>query len=95
MPELARDVDAVVAWLTDRLSEELGIPARHIDRAASLKRWGLDSVVAVEISGDLGEELELELVASLLWDYATLQEVAEAVVRGDAIDPDAADAPSD
>jgi len=42
----------------------------------NLAEYGLDSIVALTIAGDLEEELGIELPPTLLWDYPTINDLA-------------------
>lgn len=39
-------------WLVRRLAKQLSVPASEIDTSASFASYGLDSLVAVQVSGD-------------------------------------------
>jgi hypothetical protein len=42
-----------------------------------LTRYGLDSIDAVTIVGDLEDSLDLELPSTLFWDYPTIEKSAQ------------------
>ena len=69
--------EAIVEWLLDRLARELGVPRASIAVDAPFEEYGLDSVQAVTIAGELGARLERELSDALLYDYATVAKVAD------------------
>jgi acyl carrier protein len=64
------------AWLAGRVAAALGCPADQIDRAAPLARYGIGSADAVGLAGEISQQLSLDLPATLLWDYPSLQELA-------------------
>lgn len=59
-------------WLLMKLAEVLKTDPGAIDTAAPLTRFGLDSMDAITLSGDLEDWLELRLPSTLLWDYPTI-----------------------
>jgi acyl carrier protein len=81
---LARDAKQIGDWIVERLAKEVGIPARRIQRGVDIKRYGLDSVVAVEVVTDLGDLLGAKLPPSLLWDYASIDAAVAAIISGEA-----------
>lgn len=81
---LAREAEAISDWIVERLAEEVGIPARRIQRNVDIRRYGLDSVVAVEVVTDLGDQLGIQLPPSLLWDHESIDAVVAAILSGEA-----------
>lgn len=63
-------------WLVPRLAGALGVPAAEIDAKAPLSRYGLGSVEAVVLVGDLEEWLGVPLEPTLLWDHPTIAGLA-------------------
>ncbi|MFJ6721854.1 MULTISPECIES: acyl carrier protein [unclassified Streptomyces] len=61
------------AWLLDRVALYLRRPASTIDPAVSLAEYGMDSVMALSLCGDLEEEFGLEVEPTLLWDHPTVE----------------------
>ncbi len=70
-------VEKIQNWLLDRLSEQLSLESNAIDIKESLTRYGLDSIDAVTLVGDLEDWLDLELPATLFWDYPTIAKSAQ------------------
>ncbi|HEY2987307.1 MAG TPA: acyl carrier protein [Candidatus Binatia bacterium] len=68
--------EAIRAWLTARLSEVLGIAPETIDDRRHLTSYGIDSLIAFNLTGDLAEKLGRDLPSTLLWDYPTLDALA-------------------
>jgi acyl carrier protein len=63
-------------WLVTHLAEELGVDSEEIDVREPLASYGLRSVSAVSLSGDLEALLGCELSATLLWEYSTIESLA-------------------
>jgi len=69
-------VDAIRDWLRAKCAEALGVTADAIDPHAAFESYGLSSVQAVSLVGDLEEWIGWQLPATLLWDIPTLDAVA-------------------
>jgi acyl carrier protein len=71
-------VDAITGWLVDRVASELKVAPETISLDESFSNIGLNSLNTLIITGELGEFLGFEeLNPSLLWDYPTIQKLAE------------------
>lgn len=66
----------IQAWLATRFGELLGVSSEEIDVDQSLSSYGLGSIQAVSLTGDLEDWLGLQLPATLLWDYSTITSLA-------------------
>ncbi|NEO57902.1 MAG: acyl carrier protein [Okeania sp. SIO3B5] len=67
-------------WIAEKLAEQLSVDKSTIEFTESLTRYGLDSIDAVTLVGELEDELELELPSTLFWDYPTIEKSAEYLV---------------
>ncbi|MEO1403651.1 MAG: acyl carrier protein [Cyanobacteria bacterium J06635_1] len=74
-------VEAIQQWLTNQLADLLSIDPSTIDVKQPLTRYGLDSIDAVTLVGDLEDWLDLELPSTLLWDYPTLEKASAYLVE--------------
>jgi len=68
---------AIQNWLLTKLSEQLKIAATQIDVREPLTRYGLDSVMAFRLSGELETWLDRQLSPTLLYDYPSIQAIAQ------------------
>ena len=57
------------SWLTDWLAREMGIDREKIDPRQSFLSYGMDSVQAMTMVGDLEAKLEVRLPPTLAWDF--------------------------
>ncbi|WP_085314307.1 acyl carrier protein [Derxia lacustris] len=73
-PDLATSLRSLLA---DLLGRELRIPPHEVDPARALTSYGLDSIAALTVSGELEERLGLELEPTLLWDCPTIDAIAD------------------
>ncbi|EDX72645.1 AMP-binding enzyme domain protein [Coleofasciculus chthonoplastes PCC 7420] len=64
-------------WLISRLATVLNIDPEEIDPEESFAQYGLDSSVALEITGELEVLLERELEPTLFWEYTNIESLTE------------------
>lgn len=76
---------AVVQWVIGRLACHLGVPAHTIDVATPLAELGVDSVHALSLVGDLEVHWNIEVDATLVFEYPTVSDIAGFVCA--AVDP--------
>ena len=70
-------VTEIQACLVSFLAELLEIKPEEIDVTIPFDRYGLDSVAAAGIIGDLDDLLGSELDPTLIYDYPTIKALAE------------------
>jgi acyl carrier protein len=75
-PDL-RDPDAIGSWLAERIGHYLRLPAGEIDHDAPLAGYGLDSVYAFALCGDIEDQLGVAVEPTLVWDVDTVHRLAE------------------
>lgn len=69
--------DAIQDWLIAHLASELRVQSQEIDVREPFANYGLTSAVAVGLSGELEEWMGLELSPTLLWEYPTIETLAQ------------------
>jgi acyl carrier protein len=69
--------EVIQEWLAARLAQVLDLQLQEIDPHTPFDRYGLDSMAAVTLIGDLEEWLGLELPATLAWDYPNIAELSQ------------------
>jgi acyl carrier protein len=73
------DRDKVVAWLTERVAFYVERDPAEIEPDKNLLTYGIDSVYALGIAGDVEEEFGTPVDATLVWDNPTIAAIATAV----------------
>ncbi|MGK7948709.1 MAG: acyl carrier protein [Xenococcaceae cyanobacterium] len=68
---------AVANWLIAQLSEQLSLEKSNISVSEPLTRYGLDSIDAVTMVGDIEDVLDVELPSTLFWDYPTIEKSSQ------------------
>jgi acyl carrier protein len=74
-------VEALTGWLTDRVALYLKRPAAEISATVPLAEYGLDSVAALSLCGDIEEDFDLILELTVAWDYPTIEALAGHLVE--------------
>ena len=67
----------IQTWIVSYLAELLEIDADELDVTLPFDSYGLDSAVAVGMTGDLEDWLGRKLDPTLLYDYPTVQSFAK------------------
>jgi acyl carrier protein len=68
----SHDADSVAlfkSWLTEWMVQDMGIDREKIDSRQSFLSYGMDSVQAMTMVGDLEAKLEVRLPPTLAWDF--------------------------
>lgn len=71
-------------WLLARVVAKVKMNPGAIRTDVSLDEYGLDSVAAVSISGELSDLLNVDLPGTLLYEYSTIDELTDHLVRSGA-----------
>ena len=68
-------------WLISYIAELLQIEANELDVRTSFDRYGLDSVAAYELTGDLATWLNRELDPTLIYNYPTIETFTQQLIE--------------
>jgi thioesterase domain-containing protein/acyl carrier protein len=83
-----RDSSEIQTWMISQLAEVLGLRPDQIDPRRDLTSYGLDSLRAFELTGDLAYWLDYDVPVTLFWDYPTIETLSiylsEQVSNGNA-----------
>lgn len=69
--------DTIQAWLVNAISQQLEVAPQAIDSREPFARYGLDSIAAVSLSGELEAWLGRRLSPTLVYDYPTIETLAQ------------------
>ena len=87
---------SLVAWITAWLRTELKLADAPVATDATFVRFGMDSVHAMMMIGDLEEHLDRRLSPTLAWDHPTIDALASHLAGSTVtVAPAAAAAPAD
>lgn len=65
--------ESLAGWLIGRVASYTRLPAAEIDPAAPLTGYGLDSVAALSLCGDIEDEYDLIVEPTVAWDHPTVE----------------------
>ena len=74
---LPRTTEVISEWLVVKLAQRLDCSIEEIDIVTDFSDYGLNSIEAVNLSGELENFLGCRLPPTLLWDYPTVQELSQ------------------
>ncbi|MCX4545902.1 acyl carrier protein [Streptomyces sp. NBC_01565] len=63
-------------WLTGYLADHLKVAKTEIDTATTFESYGLDSRVAVQVSGALEKVVERRLSPGLLYEHTSIDDLS-------------------
>ena len=80
---------AIERWLAAHLAEKLGVAPDSLDRNAPFASFGLGSVEATALAGELATFLDRPLSPTLTWEFPTIERLAHHLADDpvDAPDP--------
>jgi acyl transferase domain-containing protein/acyl-CoA synthetase (AMP-forming)/AMP-acid ligase II/acyl carrier protein len=70
------DTGSIRAWLMEKVAGKLSVPVHTVRASDPFSQFGIDSLDAVALSGELQEWLGRPLAATLLYDYPTIEALA-------------------
>ncbi len=82
LPGVHRSAAAIEAWLVAHLAERLNLSVSDLDREAPFASFGLGSVEATALAGELATWLERPLSPTLTWEYPTIERLAQYLSAG-------------
>ncbi|MFJ8467826.1 acyl carrier protein [Streptomyces swartbergensis] len=72
LPATGLTPERIRSWLVERVAYYAKLPAEEIDADVPLAHYGLDSVYAFALCGDIEDMLGLAVEPVLLWDVDTV-----------------------
>lgn len=69
--QLDRAVETIEEWLLNWVVERVGIDPADIDRTKPFAEFGVDSLSAVELSGELEDEFGVPVTSVVAWNHPT------------------------
>jgi 8-amino-7-oxononanoate synthase len=68
--------EAIRSWLITNIASVVNMEPSRIDVRQTFDNYGLDSLQAVSLSGDLETWLNREVSPTVVWDYPTVEQLA-------------------
>jgi acyl carrier protein len=76
-----RSQEAVETWLAQWLADELTVNIKDVQPDRSFLSYGMNSVQAMMLAGDLEDALGRRLSPTLAWEYRNVEALARHVVE--------------
>lgn len=74
-------LEETMEWLSNKLISNFQLERSGIDPDRDFSAYGLDSLNAVNMVGEIEQWIGKELPATALWDYTTIRLLAEFVQK--------------
>ena len=75
------NADSLRRWLIEHLASRVGASPDEIDTGRTFESYGLDSRVAVQVSGALEKIVERRLSPGLLYEYQTIDALSAHLAK--------------
>ncbi|MFF6781351.1 phosphopantetheine-binding protein [Streptomyces sp. NPDC012510] len=71
-----RTAESLGTWLVSHVAAYTRLSTDEIDRTAPLTDYGLDSLAALSLCGDIEDEFDLVVEPTVAWDHPTVEALA-------------------
>jgi acyl carrier protein len=78
-PTAPLQADAIAEWLVAYLARKLGTDPAGIDADATFPEYGVDSMIAIVMSGDLSSWAGCDLDPTVLYEYPSIAALSRHV----------------
>jgi len=76
-----KNQESLNTWLTERVSTYVKRKPEEIKMDVPLSEYGLDSVYALTISGDIEDYLGISIEPTIMWDFPTIEKLSKVLVE--------------
>jgi 8-amino-7-oxononanoate synthase len=73
--------ETIRTWLVTNIANVVNMDPGKIDIHQTFDNYGLDSLQAVSLSGDLETWLSMEISPTVVWDYPTVELLAQHLTK--------------
>jgi aryl carrier-like protein len=81
----ASEFQELADWLTMKVAGYLNVPSDTIDVDTPLADCGIDSGLAMRLCADLQCEKGFAVETTIVWDYPTIDAIADYLATGQAV----------
>jgi acyl carrier protein len=78
---IAHSSDTLRPWLAGRIAAYVQRPVDEIELDVPLAEYGLSSVYALTLTGDIEDHLGVVVEPTMMWDHPTIDALASALLR--------------
>ena len=82
----APEYDELIDWLTVKVAGYLGLRPDEIGIDIPLADCGIDSISGMALCADLNYEKGFDVETTIVWDYATIDEIAAYLAEQRAVE---------
>ncbi|MEV7995890.1 acyl carrier protein [Streptomyces sp. NPDC086077] len=86
VPTAGHSTESLTTWLAERIALYLKREPADIDPDVPLAEYGLDSVAALSLCGDIEDDFDLVMEPTIAWDYPTVRALVGHLVEELAAD---------
>lgn len=76
-----RDEISVEEWICERMSDLLDMESDEVDVHRPVAAYGIDSVDAAYLVGDLEEWMGRKIPPDFVWEWSTVREIAKRLAE--------------
>jgi acyl carrier protein len=76
-----KDLSAIQAWFVSYLADLLEIEPTQIDIRKSFDSYGLDSVSAITVVGDLEDWLGYSIASEIIYEYPSIEVLSQHLAQ--------------
>lgn len=80
----SHEAATITSWLIEKIAARVKLPAEAIEVSEPVSRYGLDSVGAVRLAGELSDWLDRDIPATLAYEYPTIASLANHLAGNDS-----------
>ena len=80
-PTTQHSIDTLRPWLAARVATYVQRPVTEIETHIPLAEYGLTSVYALTLTGDIEDHLGLVVDPTVMWDHPTIDALTEVLLR--------------
>jgi 8-amino-7-oxononanoate synthase len=89
MEPVSPTADQIQDWIVRRLAQVLSVEPEEIDVHEPILDYGLESVEAITLSGELADWLQRKLSPTLWWECPTIARLSERLSAQASLEPQA------
>lgn len=68
--------DGIARWITEQVADYVGVAPTQLHPSMPLAEYGLDSVSAVGLCGDIERRFQIVVDPTMVFDYPTIDRIA-------------------
>lgn len=70
----------IESYISNKIAQILHVSENQIDCSQPFETYGIDSITAVRMVGELEDYLDVDLPSSLLWEYNNIEKLSKYLI---------------